>query len=104
MNLFENNTFKDPQGDGLLIYSNCCTGNGASSPQCDCASRGTEGPSNITVYNNTFTHCAQPDFPFSGGQNVHAANNTFTDCPDMFRKSVPSRSRGFDPRGPVMAV
>jgi hypothetical protein len=76
--LIENNDFLDGQGDALITYSPCGTAN--TGAPCNSGAPGTEGPSNITVYNNSFTHCAQPGLHFNGGQNLHAANNTFTDC------------------------
>jgi hypothetical protein len=76
--LIENNSFMDGQGDLLITYSPCGTGKTGSA--CNGGPPGAEGPSNITVYNNTFTHCGQPGLHFNGGQILHAANNLFTDC------------------------
>ena len=70
--LIENNAFLDGQGDDFITYSPCGTANTGS--PCNGGAPGTEGPSNITVYNNTFTHCAQPGLHFNGGQTLHAAN------------------------------
>jgi hypothetical protein len=75
--LLENNTFKDPQGDAFITYSPCGTANPGT---CGNGAPGTEGPSHVTLYSNTFTHCAQPGLHVNGGQNIHLANNTFTDC------------------------
>jgi parallel beta-helix repeat protein len=74
----QNNTFKDGQGDLLLVYSPCGTLT-ASGWQCSGATPGTEGPSNITIYNNTLSHAGQPGIHINGGQNVHVVGNTVTD-------------------------
>ena len=79
--LIENNTFKDGQGDHLITYSSCGTAQ-TGAANCNSGAPGTEGPSHITIYNNTFQHCAQPGLHINGGQNIHIANNTFTDCDD----------------------
>jgi len=73
----QNNTFRYGQGDAVCTYSPC--GNGTL-PACNGKTPGTEGPSNITIYNNTFLHCVQPGIHINGGQNIHIANNTATDC------------------------
>lgn len=76
--LIENNTFRDGQGDNLITYSPCGTAN--TGAPCNGGAPGTEGPSNITIYNNTLQHCAQPGIHINGGQNVHVTGNTTTDC------------------------
>ena len=77
--LIENKTFKDGQGDHLITYSSCGTAQ-TGAANCNSGAPGTEGPSHITIYNNTFQHCAQPGLHINGGQNIHIANNSFTDC------------------------
>ena len=82
--LIYNNTFKDGQGDELIPISFCGPGNGGSntsSADCNVVNGyGTEGPSNIVIYNNTFSHAGQFCLHINGGQNIHVSHNTFIDC------------------------
>lgn len=78
--LIENNSFLDAQGDALLTYSPCGINNTGSA--CNNGVPGTEGPSNISIVNNTVQHCAQPGFHLNGGQNIVVEGNNSIDCVD----------------------
>jgi parallel beta helix pectate lyase-like protein len=77
--LIQNSAFSNAQGDSILTYSPCGTANTGAA--CNHGSPGTEGPSNIFIVNNTFSHCGQPAVHLNGGQNLVVTGNTFTDCP-----------------------
>jgi hypothetical protein len=76
--LIQNNAFLDAQGDSIITYSPCGPNN--TGAPCNGGAPGTEGPSNIFIVNNTFSHCVQPGVHLNGGQNLVVNGNTLTDC------------------------